>query len=53
MHGGHVELDAPLPDGTDVIVVATDEEDPFELDGRQRSELAAGMAALSVATSTQ
>ena len=43
LRGGHVELVGELPEGTDVVVLATNGEETFEL--AEVAELAARMAA--------
>lgn len=36
---GHVELEQPLPDGAEVVVLARAEDAPFELDDASDAEL--------------
>ena len=45
VRGGHVELEGELPEGADVVVLATEGEEPFELAEAEVAELAARMAA--------
>jgi hypothetical protein len=44
VRGGHVEIDASLPEGAEVVVLALGVEDPFELEDAQLSELETRMA---------
>lgn len=39
VRGGHIETDAALPEGTEVVVLTPSEEPPFDLDDVQLSEL--------------
>ena len=45
VRGGRVELETDLPEGEDVVVMATSREEPFELDDAELVELEARMAA--------
>jgi hypothetical protein len=45
VRGGHVELERELPEGADVVVLATDGEESFELTEADVAELAGRMAA--------
>jgi hypothetical protein len=42
--GGHVETDATLPEGAEVVVLTVGGEEPFDLDDAQLSELESRMA---------
>jgi hypothetical protein len=44
VRGGRVELDAALPEGAEVVVLAAGDEVPFDLDGEQAAELQARIA---------
>ena len=44
VHGGRVELETELPEGADVVVLATDSETPFDLAEVEIAELVARMA---------
>jgi hypothetical protein len=44
VRGGHIETDAALPEGTEVVVLTGGEEEPFDLDDAQLVELEARMA---------
>jgi hypothetical protein len=46
VRGGHVEIDEPLPDGAEVVVLAPAEDTPFELDDTSNAELESRMAEL-------
>jgi hypothetical protein len=41
---GHVELDDPLPDGTEVVVLVVDGSERFDLDDSDAAELEARLA---------
>jgi hypothetical protein len=43
VRGGHVETDATLPEGTEVVVLTGGGEEPFDLDDAQIAELEARM----------
>ena len=45
VRGGQVELEAELPEDTDVVVLATNREEPFDLTQSEVAELEARMAA--------
>ncbi len=45
VHGGRVEFEGDLPEGADVVVMATNREEPFELAETEIAELEARMAA--------
>lgn len=42
--GGHVETDATLPEGAEVVVLTVGGQEPFDLDHAQLSELESRMA---------
>lgn len=42
--GRHIETDAALPEGAEVVVVTAGDEEPFDLDDAQLAELEARMA---------
>jgi hypothetical protein len=39
VRGGHIEVDAPLPEGAEVVVLTRGEQEPFDLDDAQLDEL--------------
>lgn len=39
VRGGHVEIDAALPEGAEVVVLTRGDEEPFELDDAELDEL--------------
>lgn len=45
VHGGRVEFDGELPEGAEVVVMATSHDEPFDLVEREVAELEARMAA--------
>ena len=45
VRGGHVETDAALPEGAEVVVLTPSEEPPFDLDDAHLSELETRIAA--------
>jgi hypothetical protein len=45
VHGGRVELEGDLPEGADVVVLATNRDEPFDLAEAEIAELEARMAA--------
>ncbi len=45
LHGGRVELETELPEGADVVVMATDRDEPFDLAEAEIAELEARMTA--------
>ena len=45
VHGGRVELEGELPEGADVVVMAADGDEPFDLAEAEIAELKARMAA--------
>ena len=44
VRGGHIELDAALPEGAEGVVLTADAAEPFDLDEAQITELEARMA---------
>jgi hypothetical protein len=44
VRGGHIETDAALPEGAEVVVLTGADEAPFDLDDAQLAELEARMA---------
>ena len=44
VRGGHIETDAALPEGAEVVVLTAGDEEPFDLDDAQLAELEARMA---------
>lgn len=44
VRGGRIELEGPLPEGAEVVVLAASREEPFDLDDAQLAELEARMA---------
>jgi hypothetical protein len=44
VRGGHIEVDAPLPEGAEVVVLTRGDQEPFELDDAQLEELELRMA---------
>jgi hypothetical protein len=44
VRGGHIETDAKLPEGAEVVVLTVGGEEPFDLDDAQLSELESRMA---------
>lgn len=44
VRGGHIETEAELPEGAEVVVLTVSQEEPFELDDAQLVELEARMA---------
>jgi hypothetical protein len=44
VRGGHIELDAALPEGAEVVVLTADTQEPFDLHEAQLTELEARMA---------
>lgn len=45
VHEGRVELESELPEGADVVVMATNRDEPFDLAEAEIAELEARMAA--------
>ncbi len=45
VHGGRVELESELPEGADVVVMATNRDEPFDLAEAEVAELEARVAA--------
>lgn len=46
VRGGRVELESELPEGEDVVVMATNRDDPFDLAEAEIAELEARMVAI-------
>lgn len=44
VRGGHIETDAALPEGAEVVVLTVGVEEPFDLDDDQLAELETRMA---------
>jgi hypothetical protein len=44
VRGGRIELEGALPEGAEVVVLATGHEEPFDLDDAELAELEARMA---------
>lgn len=44
VRGGHIETDAALPEGAEVVVLTAGDDEPFDLDDTQLAELEARMA---------
>jgi hypothetical protein len=43
VRGGRIELDGALPEGAEVVVLAADQDEPFDLDDAQLAEIDARM----------
>jgi hypothetical protein len=44
VRGGHIEIDAALPEGAEVVVLTAGHDEPFDLDDAQLTELETRMA---------
>jgi hypothetical protein len=44
VRGGHIETDAALPEGAEVVVLVSGAEEPFDLDDEHLTELEARIA---------
>ena len=44
VRGGRIELEGALPEGAEVVVLATGDNEPFDLDDVQLTEIEARMA---------
>ena len=48
VRGGHIEIDAALPEGAEVVVFTAGGEEPFDLDDLHLSELETRMAVVAL-----